>query len=465
MNKPVQRTTNRAQPVPFVVERELERHPIAEHIPLPNLAEEQEALSRSITAEQGVKEPITLFEDKVLDGWLRYMMARKQGRMVQAIRLEDIAHGHNDIHGFALRYVIRKNIARRHYAPTHRALIAYHLANARQGERTDLSKPSADLPILTQADAAVLCQTSVRNVSNVARVLRENNPRHVEAMYAGKPLEPIVLGIRWHERMRKANLRSLSHYAKPQHEFLICGNALGEMRKRQDGSFDACVCDPPYGINLNKQWDKEIPRVEYWQEVFRLLKPGAFCLVFSYPHLYDRLASLVRSAGFEIQDMVYWVITYKMSKANHLRPAHEPICIAQKPYERSIEYNMKKWGVGRINGDDPRIDKSKYTNVVGYLDDPRIEHYFYAPRVTEQEKGFYNDHPSVKPIALMKWLIGIYVPDNGIVLDPFMGSGTTGLAAIEAGCRFVGIDISPHYVQIARRRFEDHGKLALGRGE
>ena len=55
----------------------------------------------------------------------------------------------------------------------------------------------------------------------------------------------------------------------------------------------------------------------------------------------------------------------------------------------------------------------------------------------------------------MKWLIEIYVPDNGLVLDPFMGTGTTGLAAIEAGRRFVGIEINQYYVDIARRRFEE----------
>jgi site-specific DNA-methyltransferase (adenine-specific) len=60
------------------------------------------------------------------------------------------------------------------------------------------------------------------------------------------------------------------------------------------------------------------------------------------------------------------------------------------------------------------------------------------------------------PIALMKSLIEIYVPDNGLVLDPFMGTGTTGLAAIEAGRRFIGIEINQYYVDIAaRRRFEE----------
>jgi site-specific DNA-methyltransferase (adenine-specific) len=83
-------------------------------------------------------------------------------------------------------------------------------------------------------------------------------------------------------------------------------------------------------------------------------------------------------------------------------------------------------------------------NIVGYLD---LQRYFYASRVTKQERRYYNNHPGVKPIALMKWLIEIFAPDNGIVLDPFMG---TGLAALQAGRRFVGIEMSQHYINIAR---------------
>jgi DNA modification methylase len=59
-------------------------------------------------------------------------------------------------------------------------------------------------------------------------------------------------------------------------------------------------------------------------------------------------------------------------------------------------------------------------NVLGYVNEPELQKYFYTPRVTEDERGYYNNHPSVKPIALMKWFIGIFVPENGIVLDPFM---------------------------------------------
>jgi len=64
-----------------------------------------------------------------------------------------------------------------------------------------------------------------------------------------------------------------------------------------------------------------------------------------------------------------------------------------------------------------------------------------------------NHHPTVKPVALMRWLCNLTrTPTGGVVLDPFMGSGTTGVAAIQAGRSFIGIDLSEEYCQIAEGR-------------
>lgn len=63
-----------------------------------------------------------------------------------------------------------------------------------------------------------------------------------------------------------------------------------------------------------------------------------------------------------------------------------------------------------------------------------------------------NNHPTVKPVALMRYLIQLVTPKGSVVLDPFMGSGSTGMAASELGHTFVGIDLDPAYVEIAQKR-------------
>jgi DNA modification methylase len=81
-------------------------------------------------------------------------------------------------------------------------------------------------------------------------------------------------------------------------------------------------------------------------------------------------------------------------------------------------------------------------------DGRKTEH--HVPNLRTSERA--NHHPTVKPIALMRYMIRLVAPRGAVVLDPFMGSGSTGCAAMVEGMQFVGIDITPEYVDIARRR-------------
>ena len=278
---------------------------------------------------------------------------------------------------------------------------------------------------------------------------------------------------------------------------LICSNNITAMQTMAENSIDACITDPPYGMDIaGVGWDHNVPPVETWREVYRVLKPGAFVLSFCAPEFYHRMAVAVEDAGFLPKDMVVWMVTTKMAKHNRMKPAHEPIFVAQKPLEGSIDNNVEKWGCGRINTSTTRVpwngkpptgwvkggskrrafggDVAKASNdinretedanpigrypsnIIGHFDDSDHQKYFYAPRATRKERGEYNDHPTPKPIALMRYLCRVYAPSGGLVLDPFMGSGSTGIGSLQEGCQFVGIDMTQHYVDIAERRIQDH---------
>jgi len=79
----------------------------------------------------------------------------------------------------------------------------------------------------------------------------------------------------------------------------------------------------------------------------------------------------------------------------------------------------------------------------GDADNPRL-------RINERR----NDHPTVKPVAVMRWLVRLITPPGGVVLDPFLGSGTTGMAALDERMAFIGIDIGERYCEMARYRIE-----------
>ena len=271
---------------------------------------------------------------------------------------------------------------------------------------------------------------------------------------------------------------------------IITGDCQEVLSNYGENHFHACITDPPYGMGM-EHWDHSVPSVDIWREVYRTLRPGAFCLAFCSPELYHRLACNVEDAGFTIKDQIMWMTTTKMPKFNRLKPAHEPIVVAQKPYKGTLKDNHAEWGCGLIDTTTTRVpwdgkpptgwvaqgakrrtfgkdgkttgtqkefgtvdanpDGRYPSNIIGEV---QHEHqkYFYAPRATRKEKGPDNDHPTVKPISLMDYLIRIYSAENSIILDPFCGSGSTGVAAVNVKREFVGIDMDEHYCQIARDR-------------
>ena len=271
---------------------------------------------------------------------------------------------------------------------------------------------------------------------------------------------------------------------------ITTGNCQEVLSTFEENFFDSCITDPPYGMGMD-DWDHSVPTVDIWQEVYRTLKPGGFCLSFCSPELYHRMAVNVEDAGFMIKDQIMWMTTTKMPKHNRLKPAHEPIVVAQKPYVGSLKSNFEKWGCGLIDTDNNRVPWEKEppkgwvkggakrrtfgregkttgtqkefgtvdanpngrypSNIVGEV---QSEHqkYFYAPRATRKEKGDGNNHPTVKPVDLMAYLIKIYSPEGSKVLDPFCGSGTTGVSAVQNNREFFGIDLSEDYTKIATDR-------------
>jgi site-specific DNA-methyltransferase (adenine-specific) len=83
-----------------------------------------------------------------------------------------------------------------------------------------------------------------------------------------------------------------------------------------------------------------------------------------------------------------------------------------------------------------------------------VSRFFYQAKASKSDRGEGNVHPTVKPIKLMEYLIKLITPEGGTVLDPFMGSGTTGVAAVRNGFQFRGIELDEKYFHIAQARIE-----------
>lgn len=98
-------------------------------------------------------------------------------------------------------------------------------------------------------------------------------------------------------------------------------------------------------------------------------------------------------------------------------------------------------------------------------DSGTVARFFYCAKTSRSERGEGNTHPTVKPIALMRYLCRLVTRPGGVVLDPFMGSGTTGIAALKEGFDFIGIEREEAYFEISKNRIEHFSGVALEDGE
>jgi site-specific DNA-methyltransferase (adenine-specific) len=138
----------------------------------------------------------------------------------------------------------------------------------------------------------------------------------------------------------------------------------------------------------------------------------------------------------------------------------DPDCPVRLLDEQS---NTHGAGAARAGGDDERkrgcsassyqIDRAP-SQMHRFGDTGGASRFFYCAKSSSGERHYAgkNVHSTVKPVDLMRWLCRLVTPPGGLVLDPFAGSGSTGIAALAEGFRFIGIEISPEYATIAKRR-------------
>ena len=296
---------------------------------------------------------------------------------------------------------------------------------------------------------------------------------------------------------------------------IINADCMVELNKLEDNSIDCVITDPPYFIDkLDNKWSSNqvnsdvknshithLPKgmkfdksqvknlYDYYLELskllFRKMKPGAYFLSFSSPRLYHAIAMSCEIAGFEIRDMINWTYTqsmpkgmsvshiiekmklteeeknklideYKDYKTPQIRSCFEPICVAMKPIGKlTFIQNELQFKTGLLDfSQKVGIDNNRVPANIMTTEEynESYDKNFLVSKPSKSEKGENNTHITVKPLSLIEHLIKLFSKKGSLVVDPFLGSGTTALACKNTERKCIGTELNSEYYNICLNR-------------
>jgi len=297
---------------------------------------------------------------------------------------------------------------------------------------------------------------------------------------------------------------------------ILQGDCREVLKAYPDNFFSACITDPPYNYEfIGRNWNEEeidrrtervqnsktlvknIPYgsglaggvrnkrwyeknranivdyqswcLEWSRELFRTVKPGAYVMVFNSTRTIAHVQVALEDAGFYARDIIVWKrhagipkginMAEKLKKMGEenaeswkgwhscLRNEWEAICLVQKPLLNNYIETLQTNGLGLMHAE--MMGNGFLSNVIEGF------------KKSDSEK--FDDHCTVKPLDLITYLTKLVIPKDRshIILDPFVGSGTTCVAAKNLGVNYVGIDVSAKYCELAKKRLGDDVQLGL----
>ncbi len=233
------------------------------------------------------------------------------------------------------------------------------------------------------------------------------------------------------------------------------GDCLKLMKKLPDDSIDMVLCDLPYGITQNK-WDAVIPFDQLWEEYRRVCKANAV-IVLSASQPFS--SALVMSNPKMFRHEWIWIKNRGSNFANTVR---EPM----KEHEHILVFSKGKWTYNkqmqeRTGGGLSRVQYSfenctaSSSNYREFNKPNRNQGELRVPSSWQKFNVEVGLHPTQKPVPLLEYLIKTYTNEGEVVLDNCMGSGSTGVACINTNRIFIGMELDPHYFEIAGKRIKE----------
>ena len=228
------------------------------------------------------------------------------------------------------------------------------------------------------------------------------------------------------------------------------GDCIDGMKILPDNSVDMVLTDPPYGTTQNK-WDTVVDMDAFWNEIKRVTKKNSAILIFTQmPFTATVVMSNPKMFRYEWICEKYNSTGFLNAKRMPLK-CHENVLVF---YEKLPTYNPQMiQGKSHSRGGTGRQSK----NYCSYDHTKRIISNTYFPRdvlKVNWQDSIRGLHPTQKPVSLCEYFIKTYSNKGDIILDPFIGSGTTAVAAVSTGRKYIGFEQDDKYFDTAQNRLE-----------
>jgi len=273
-------------------------------------------------------------------------------------------------------------------------------------------------------------------------------------------------------------------------------DSINVLKQLEDNSIDAIVTDPPYEY-LNHKLDRRFVKSEVLEQWDRVVKDDGFIVFFGRGESFHEINYLLNNLGWKFKEEVIWNKRSGTSPFLPLSRVHETVSLLSKngkirknkiPYEE-----VKKYQLDRMQNDLKRIvsglgNQKSLMSITYFLENQKVLNDKQNKpkfgitvsdnfKTTDQAAGALQSiikglneqsimevardgrkitvHPTQKPIRLMERLINLASDEGDVILDPFMGSGSTGLAAKNTNRNFIGIEIDDEYFEKANSRLSE----------
>lgn len=470
-------------------------HPAAEMFPL--MGDAEFAAFKADIAAHGLRDPIVTHEGAVLDGRNRYRACTELG-IKPTFREWDGG-------GDPVAFVVSANLHRRHLNEGQRAMVAARIATMRRGERTDL----ASIDAKSDAQAAEMLNVSEPSVERAKKVQRDGVPELVNAVESGdvsvsaaaaladadpdeqrevvargeaeivakaKEIKAKKVERQRQEReerrrremldkaggcvQRAADLEDMTDHVPAMLVgrtgwAVVTDDCEHNLRKMSAGIARLVFADPPYniGFDYGEGHNDSLPDEDYlnwvrsWVgEAVRVLTPDGSAWVLINDEYAAEFNLILKAAGLTVRNWIVWYETFGVNCSHKFNRTKRHLFYCVKD---PADFLFDPEAVSRPSARQVVYNDGRASEAGKLWDDV-----WAIPRLVGTSAERLPGFPTQLPIELLRPIVRCCTLPGDLVIDPFNGSGTTGVAAVESGRRYLGIERSAKFAELARLRIQ-----------